>query len=149
MYPVNAARAAGYSENYAKQACRVEKLVKVSLADEFERAGLTDKAIIAHALAGLQALKLQSCNIYISKPNPESIDADKLVINKNSNDFVEVEDWNARHKYFETILRLINKLTNQPLIDLSKHTHFTHIYLPKQTEIPNGLVPTTQARIIP
>lgn len=113
MNQVNAARAAGYSEEYAKQACRIEKLVKVSLADEFERAGLTDKTIVAHALAGLNALKLQSCNIYISKPNAESIDNDKLIINKNSNDFVEVEDWNARHKYFNSICEMTERIRHR------------------------------------
>jgi len=113
MYPVNAARAAGYSENYAKQACRVEKLVKVSLADEFERAGLTDKAIVTHALQGLNAMKLQSCNVIVSKPNAESIDADKLIINKNSNDFVEVEDWNARHKYFNSICEMTERIKHR------------------------------------
>jgi hypothetical protein len=133
MYPVNAARAAGYSENYAKQACRVEKLVKVSLEDEFERAGLTDKAIIAHALSGLQALKLQSCNIYISKPSAESIDGDKLIINKNSNDFVEIEDWNARHKYFETILKLIDKLKDkEPAASVNLNNIINNIGQPKR-----------------
>jgi hypothetical protein len=124
----NAAIAAGYSEKYAKQACRIERLVKVSLADEFERAGLTDKAIIVHALSGLNALKLQSCNVYISKPSAESIDADKLIINKNSNDFIETEDWTARHKYFDTILRLTNRLQDKPLIDQSLHNHFTYVW---------------------
>lgn len=152
MNIVNAARVAGYSESFAKaKAYRLERLVKVGMVDAFERAGFTDQAIIAHALAGLSALKLQSCNIYISKPNPESINSDKLIINKNSNDFVEVEDWNARHKYFETILKLIDKLNDKPLVDLSKHTHLTHIYLPARTteNTPNGLVPTTSARVIP
>ena len=39
----NAAIAAGYSEKYSRQACRIERLVKVSIADALERAGLTEK----------------------------------------------------------------------------------------------------------
>ncbi len=39
----NAAIAAGYSETYAKQACRVEKLVEVSISDALEQAGITAK----------------------------------------------------------------------------------------------------------
>jgi len=50
MSQLNAARSAGYSETYSKQACRVEKLVKVSLQDAFERAGLTDKVIAEIAM---------------------------------------------------------------------------------------------------
>ena len=138
MNIVNAARAAKYSESFAKsKAYRLERLVKVGMADAFEQAGFTDKAIVAYALEGMKALKLQSCNIFISKPNPESVDADKLVINKNSNDFIEVEDWNARHKFFETFLKMTDKLKVDPLIDNSTHHHLTKIYLPEQS--PDGI----------
>jgi hypothetical protein len=104
MNPVNAARAAGYSENYAKQACRVEKLIKVSLADHFERAGLTDKAIVQHGLDGLQANKVISCNVIA--PDGEGMkDANSM-----TKDFIDVPDWNARHRYYETILKLTDRL---------------------------------------
>ena len=43
MSQYNAARAAGYSEKYSKQACRIDKLVKDSIIDALEQAGLTDK----------------------------------------------------------------------------------------------------------
>lgn len=123
MTPINAARAAGYSENYAKQACRIERLVKVSLEDEFERAGLTDKAIVAYGLKGLEANKLQSCNLYVAKAKAESVEGDKLILNKNSNDFIEVEDWTARHKFFETILKLTGKL-KEKVEHKVEHNHF-------------------------
>lgn len=38
-----AARAAGYSETRSRQACRIEKLVKASIIEELEIAGVTDK----------------------------------------------------------------------------------------------------------
>lgn len=41
MSQYNAARAAGYSENYARQACRVEKTVKNSIHDIMEQEGIT------------------------------------------------------------------------------------------------------------
>ena len=104
----NAAIAAGYSEKYAKQACRIEKLVKVSLTDVFERAGLTDKAIVVHALQGLTATKLRVCDLHISK-NEDG----ELKVNENSNDFIEIEDWNIRHKYFTTICELTDRLKNK------------------------------------
>lgn len=114
MNPENAAVAAGFSVSYARaKAYRIERSAKVGMADAFERAGLTDKAIVTHALEGLNAMKLQSCNIFISKPNAESIDADKLIINKNSNDFVEVEDWANRHKYFNTICEMTERIKHK------------------------------------
>ena len=45
MNQYNAARAAGYSEGYSRQACRIEKVVEVSMGEHLEQAGLTDKAI--------------------------------------------------------------------------------------------------------
>ena len=141
MKPENAAVSAGFSVSYARaKAYRIEKSAKIGMVDAFERAGLTDKAIVEHALKGLNAMKLQSCNVYISKPNAESIDADKLIINKNSNDFVEIEDWANRHKYFNTILQLIEKLKDIPLIDQSKHTHYHFL---KEAITRAGLVDET------
>lgn len=57
MSQYNAARAAGYSETYSKQACRIEKLERVSMRDAFERAGITDKVISELAFNGLFAVK--------------------------------------------------------------------------------------------
>lgn len=148
MNPERAAVAAGYSLSYARaRAHRIEMSAKVGMAEAFERAGLTDKAIITHALAGLTAMKLQSCNILISKPYAESVDADKLLINKNSNDFVEIEDWNARHKYFETILKLTNKIIDAPLIDQSEHTHLTLVMDKEQNAEGSNLQPHQETNI--
>lgn len=110
MSQYNAAVAAGYSPNTAKQACKIENIVKYSLADAFEQAGLTDKAIIAHALKGLEALKIQACDVYVFKD-----ENGKWKVNEEKNEFVEVEDWHVRHKYFETILKLLNKIKEQNL----------------------------------
>jgi hypothetical protein len=121
MNQYNAARAAGYSEKYSKQACRVERLVKVSLVDAFERAGLTDKAIVKHALEGLNANKVISCNV-ISSNGEGMKDANSM-----TKDFVDVPDWQSRHKYFDTILNLIGHLKKEPLIDQSQHKHFVSI----------------------
>lgn len=83
MNQYNAARAAGYSENYARDhSDRIEKAVKVGIGDIFEQAGLTDKFLAEFAAQGLKATKL--CG----------------------RDSVEFADWMARHKFFETILRL-------------------------------------------
>ena len=99
MNQYNAAKAAGYSENYSKKGgSRIEKLVKVGLADAFEQAGLTDKAIIAHALEGLASMRTVSAII----TGKDAGAADK--------DFIDVPDWTSRHKYFITICELTNRL---------------------------------------
>jgi len=105
MNIVNSAIAAGYSENYArKKAFRIERQVKVGLNDAFERAGLTDKAIVEHALEGLNADKVISCNV-ISPDGGSMRDA-----HGTTKDFIDVPDWPTRHKYFETILKLSGRL---------------------------------------
>ncbi len=102
MNQYNAARAAGYSENYSRQA-KPEKVVKDSMIDLLEQAGLTDKKLINFAITGLRANKLYG------------------------KDAVEYPDWPARHKFFETILKLANKIKETPLIDQSQHTHAYYI----------------------
>ena len=82
MSQTDAARAAGYSEKYCRQACRIEKLAKVSLQTYLERAGITDKKLAEHAAQGLEATKLVGL------------------------DNEEHPDWMARHKYFITALEL-------------------------------------------
>jgi hypothetical protein len=95
MNQYNAARAAGYSHNYAnKGGKRIEDLGKVGLEDAFEQAGLTDNAIIKHALEGLNATRN-------GKP-----------------------DWAVRHRYYTTILELKGKIQDVPLIDQSNHVHY-------------------------
>lgn len=105
MNRYNAAIAAGYSESYAlKCAKKIEAQVATDLKDVFERKGLTDKALVEFALEALQAVKLQSCDIYVKTEDG------KTVINKNSNDFIEVPDWHARHKFFQTIMELTGRI---------------------------------------
>lgn len=82
MNQLDAALAAGYSEKYAKQACRIEKLVKVSLTTHLERAGVTEKKLAKKIAEGLEATKL--CGI---------------------ND-VEHPDYLTQHKYLQTSLEL-------------------------------------------
>lgn len=101
MNRYNAARAAGYSHSYAMgKGRKLEAQVEKDLRNEFQRQGLTDKAIVGFALTGMQATKMQSCDVYIKTEDG------KLVPNENSNDFIEVPDWNARHKFFDTVMQL-------------------------------------------
>lgn len=109
-----AALKAGYS--YSTATTDTKKLDKnVNMDEWLQQAGLTDKALSVHAREGLEATKVVSA-IIVGK------DADE-----KTNDFIDVPDWSARHKYFETVCKLRGKLKNDPLVDLSKHEHLTII----------------------
>lgn len=91
---VNAARAAGYSESYStKKSYRIEHRAKVGLADAFERAGLTDRKIIEHALQGLEATR-------------------EIIIDGEK--YGDSPEWSIRHKYLETILKITERLKEKP-----------------------------------
>jgi hypothetical protein len=115
MNKYNAAIAAGYSHNYSKN-CRPEKVVKDGIIDALERAGLTDKQLAGIAVAGTQATKVISANITYG-------DADE-----KTNDFIEVPDWQSRHKFFESCIKLKGHLqeVGNTLIDAS--TKVLNIY---------------------
>jgi len=106
MNQVNSARAAGYSEVFSRTASdRLERSIKVDMRDHFERAGLTDKKIVEHALKGLNAGKVISANVIASDGMADAHGTTK--------DFIDVPDWTARHKYFETILKITDKLRDK------------------------------------
>jgi hypothetical protein len=111
MNQYNAARAAGYSETYSRQACRVEELVKVSMTEAFEQAGITDKYLVQHAIDGLNANRTVSAII----TGKDAGAADK--------DFIDVPDWTARHKYYDTILKLTERMKDK--LELSGHVKVT------------------------
>ncbi len=112
---MNAARSAGYSHNTAKKdGKRIENLAKLGLSDAFEQAGLTDKAIIAYALEGLEAIKLQSINFKIH----------------------EVPDWTIRHKYLESIAKMTGRLKEKD-ININNNTKVN--VFPKRTVVFTGI----------
>lgn len=127
------ARKAGYAHNTAIAAKQnIENRLK-NFEHELEMAGLTDIALAQHAQDGLNANKVISAIIINQKNRPTSLaDGELFEANEKTNDFIEVSDWSARHKYFETILKLMDKLKDKPIIDLSKHEHRTFIYLDKK-----------------
>ncbi len=93
MNKYNAARAAGYSISYSKRACKIEEQIKEDLRDVFEQRGLTDQAIVDFAIEGMyQAKKLFG------------------------KEGVEYPDWQAKHKFFESICKITDRLKE-------KHEH--------------------------
>jgi len=130
MNQYNAARAAGYSHNYAnKGGGRIEKLGKVGMAEAFEQAGLTDRALIIHANEGLNATKVISCNVIA--PSGEGMsDA-----HGTTKDFIDVPDWGNRHKYFETVLKLTDRMKEKAAIEINTYTQIWNAALDKMKVI--------------
>lgn len=112
MSKKSAAIAAGYSYKTAtRKGKQLDKVVNMS--ELFEMAGLTDKCIVDKIHEGINATKPISAIIY-------GKDADN-----KTQDFIEVPDWTARHKFMELMLKLTEKIDNKALVDQSQHTHFT------------------------
>ncbi len=147
MNQFNAARAAGYSHSTARAKMgQFEQSAMVGMRSAFEQAGLTDKAIVEFALQGLNAKKVISADIYI-----KDIDGGELKVNKNSNDWIEVEDWAVRHKYFETILKLTDRLQQKVVHSGNVDGQTTKIMIirsdeQKKESIENGVETKTISR---
>lgn len=118
------ARKAGYSHNTATQAKRIEKYI--NMAEWLEICGLTDKALAKHAQEGLNATKIIGYiqNYKQSEKGLEKIKPEETI----SNEFLEAPDWSARHKYYDTILKIKGQLKDATLIDQSQHLHNTVIW---------------------
>lgn len=99
---------AGFSVSYARsKSWKIEEKANISLKESFARRGLTDEKLIEHALAGLEANKVISCNV-ISPSGEGMSDA-----HGTTKDFIDVPDWANRHKYFQTILELTKRIDNK------------------------------------
>jgi len=124
MSKYSAARKAGYSHNTAINA-KAKLDDRIGMEFWLEAQGLTDNKLAEHAHNGLNANKtIGYLHQYKQKGKNgklEKIKPDEVI----SNEFVEVPDWSARHKYLETILKLMGKIKETPLIDQSQHTHYT------------------------
>ena len=122
MSKVASAIAAGYSHATAYHHVNdVEK--RVNMSHFLEAQGLTDKALAEFAHQGLNATKVIGYLHNYKKSDDgkvERAEPDEVI----SNEFVEVPDWAVRHKYFDTILRLMKKIDEKPLVDNSVHNHY-------------------------
>jgi len=50
---------------------------------------------------------------------------------EKTNDFIDVPDWSARHRYYDTILKLRGKLTNghNLHVNVENHQHYANIQI--------------------
>lgn len=118
------ARKAGYTHNTAIQAKNIEKYIK-DMDYWLERRGLTDDKLAEHAEEGLTANRVISA-IKGTQATGQTCD------------FIDIPDWQIRHKYLETILKLRKKLSDKTIVDQSIHTYLTkvNIKISDDTAIP-------------
>jgi len=100
----NAAIKAGFAKSTAAQSTRVLEN-RVPFADFMRRAGLTDEFLASKIKEGFEANKVISAKIIVGKGEREA--------DSQTDDFIEVPDHNARHKYLETALKCKGKLNTE------------------------------------
>lgn len=82
-----------------------ENLKKLDFSEFLEEAGITDNLLQKKILEGLDATRTVSAKIINSKGSQEA--------NSQTDDFIDVPDFIARHKYLETVLKLKQKLIDR------------------------------------
>jgi len=112
LSPADAMRKAGYAENTAiyKSGEKLRK-VKEPVQKIMERLGLTDEYLLTGFKEGTKATKVISA-IVIAKNGEGMKDADSM-----TKDFVDVDDFAVRHKYYETLAKISGLLKDK--IDVS------------------------------
>ena len=93
----------GYTNSTSKNA------VQITRSEGFQKllakTGITDKSLTIKLQEGLNATKVISCNV-IANDGEGMKDANSM-----TKDFVDVEDFNTRHKYLTTVLELKGLIT--------------------------------------
>jgi phage terminase small subunit len=112
---------AGYSRATAINATKnIER--RCNFNELLEIKGITNDALSQHAFEGLNANKVISANITYGEAD------------EKTNDFIEVPDWNVRHKYFETILKL-RDLLRERAINVNEVKNETKVVVIVEKEI--------------
>jgi len=97
-----------------------ENLTKLNIPFNtlMEKMGLTEEEDIKDLKRLRKAKKLHACDIFIRDDNG------KLKVNKNSNDFIEIDDNQAQLKALELTQKMKGRLKDGIVVDQSKHTYY-------------------------
>ena len=98
---------AGYKHREAGLKMISNGIIQGLFQELLEREGITDAKIAQCILEGLNATKLQVCDIYVQEEDESG--KMKVTLNKNSNDFIEVPDHHARDKFLGRAIKLLQK----------------------------------------
>ncbi len=92
-----------------------QNLVKLGISEILHNAGITDEKLAQVMSDGLDANRVISARIVITKSDDPTV-ADQRA-NTKTDDFIEIPDHAIRHKFMETAYKLKGQLsTNQPPI---------------------------------
>lgn len=145
MSQYNAARAAGYSHSYARQkAYRIEDKVKLGIIEALDQAGGTNlqlaRQLVAIAVADVRQFYDANGNLRPVSEWPDELAAciqqleseeefDTLGRDRSlePSGYTRKLKLHDKIKAIELIAKLKKQLTDQPIVDLSEHTHFTVI----------------------
>lgn len=107
-----AARLAGYKNVMSAWEVLDKPIIQQAIENIMDERGLSDGKLIDVMAEGVQANKVISANIYIKQDptNPESPAVDMKPADGATKDFIEVPDWDARHKFVKLGLELRRRL---------------------------------------
>lgn len=121
MSQFNAARAAGYSDAYARaHAHKTDRVVKVGIVDELEQAGATDR-FMAKKLFDIaaNATKLQTCTLLV-----QADEGGELKITSQDGKIV-VPDLHLQKDSIELMAKIKKQLTSSPILPTEGYTKMT------------------------
>lgn len=105
-----AMRDLGYSESYAHTA----QIKKTGSWQRLMKKYLPDKKLVKVIKEGLEATKVVSAQVIVKKNEPTSQANGELPpADSRTNDFIDVPDYMARHKFVETALKIKGKLVER------------------------------------
>lgn len=87
-----------------------ENLRKLEYSDFMEAAGITDKLLQQKLLEGLDAQRTISATVVIKSDDPK---VKSKQATARDMDFIDVPDYQVRHKYLETALKLKKRLNDK------------------------------------
>lgn len=107
-----AARVAGYKDIHSAWDILQKPQVQAAIEHMMDKKGLSDGDLLDVMAEGVKANKVISANVYIKQDptNPESPAIDMKPADGVTKDFIEVPDWDARHKFVKLGLELRRRL---------------------------------------
>ncbi len=132
-----AALQAGYKQTMSGRENLLKPTIKNAFQQLLDRAGLTDGYLADNVFKLTKAQKIQSCDILVKKENG------KIVVNENSNDFIEVNDNNVQLGATKLALQIKERLNGHnkeedKILGTVKHEHFFTGVLQKAMELRLG-----------
>lgn len=103
MPTAQAAKKAGYKSPYTSAAANVDSC-REAFTQAFIEKGYSIPDIVDDILKGKEANKVISANIVLTKSDDPSVKAQ--LAHAKTMDFIDVPDWNARHKFIDTAIKL-------------------------------------------